>query len=282
MGLELAPLAHWFDTIQSMKPRQPADVEPLLRSYRSGVTLERRVLPGRDGLVLLEQIFRGSGEPVIVTHNTCVVSIVEVKRGSMMFSLPSGLTMAPERFLLLLPPRTVLPLFFQDACVRTKGVSGCFTFVHKTPVVSPCPPGDVRWSMQGVERAVQLEPMLRLDPDLAVPPAVVRARHLLHELMAHPAPVRMAARRVGMSAEALTRAFTRAYRIPPKRYCHRVRLFQAVLSLLSGAVILDAALTSGFRDLTRFYTQFRRLVGGTPGAYARVRKRQDSRAELMP
>jgi AraC-like DNA-binding protein len=79
-----------------------------------------------------------------------------------------------------------------------------------------------------------------------------------------------------MAPETLARRFADAYRITPKQYCHRARLFDAAILLFDGASVLDAALRAGFNDLTRFYTQFRRLLGGTPGAYARIRQRQDA------
>jgi AraC-like DNA-binding protein len=78
----------------------------------------------------------------------------------------------------------------------------------------------------------------------------------------------------------LTRAFTLAYGVPPKQYCNRARLFEAVIRLLSGVPIIEVALASGFNDLKRFYAQFRQLVRATPGVYAHVKKRQDRRAAV--
>jgi len=43
-----------------------------------------------------------------------------------------------------------------------------------------------------------------------------------------------------------------------------------------GATILEAAFDAGFRDVKRFYVQFKRLLGATPGSYAQVKKRQDN------
>jgi AraC-like DNA-binding protein len=51
---------------------------------------------------------------------------------------------------------------------------------------------------------------------------------------------------------------------------HRARLFDAALRLLHGASVVHSALHSGFGDLTRFYRQFRRLLGATPAAYRRA------------
>jgi AraC-like DNA-binding protein len=108
-----------------------------------------------------------------------------------------------------------------------------------------------------------------------VAPEITAARKRLHDLFYLPAPVQRVAAEVGLAAETLTRRFSQAYKLSPKQYCHRARLFAAVLRLLAGGAILETALAVGFNDLSRFYQQFRRLLGATPGTYAAIRKRQD-------
>lgn len=54
-------------------------------------------------------------------------------------------------------------------------------------------------------------------------------------------------------------------------------MFDAVIVLLTGARILDAALRAGFGDVTRFYTHFRKMLETTPGTYAAIKNRQDDR-----
>jgi len=115
----------------------------------------------------------------------------------------------------------------------------------------------------------------RLDADAGVAQPIVQARRLLHHLISHPAPVRTAANSVGICAETISRGFSCAYKLSPKQYCHRARLHEAVLRLIAGATIIDAAFDAGFCDLKRFYNQFKRLLGVTPGAYTHIKKRQD-------
>jgi len=115
----------------------------------------------------------------------------------------------------------------------------------------------------------------RLDADAGVAQPIVRARRLLHQLIAHPAPVRTAANSVGICTETISRGFSRAYKLSPKQYCHRARLHEAVLRLIAGSTIIDAAFDAGFCDLKRFYKQFKRLLGVTPGTYTHIKKRQD-------
>jgi len=244
---------------------------------RGQMTLERRLLPVSDGLIALDQTFTGSDTRTVVTHSAFVLAIVEVLEGRLSFPLTSGSVEAPNRFVLAIPPRSVLPMSFEDALVRSQGVAGFLPLVIEGPALLDPEIEVVLRDIQTIQRAARGRLLKPLNADAEVAPCIVRARTILHELIAHPAPLRSAARQVGVSAENLSRSFSRAYGIGPKQYCNRARLFEAALRLMSGATILQAALDAGFPDLKRFYVQFKRLLGTTPGAYVQVKKRQDSR-----
>jgi AraC-like DNA-binding protein len=243
---------------------------------RGQLTLERRIIPASDGLIGLAQTFIGSDTRTLVTHEAFVLARVEVVEGKLSFPLSSGTVCAPDCFLLKIPPRSALPMAFDKACVRSEGVTGFSPLISNGIALLQCDkhtaPLDLIWA----RRAACASILAELNPDSEVSPVIVRARRILHELIAHPAPLRTAAKRVGIRPETLSRGFVRAYKLTPKQYCHRARLFEAVLRLMSGATILEAALAAGFQDLKRFYAQFRRLLGTTPGCYAQVKKRQDS------
>ena len=242
---------------------------------RGQMLLERRIIPAQDGLFALTQTFTGSDTRTLVTHDAFVLAEVEVLEGSLSFLLNAERIEAPTRFRLAVPPRAVLPMAFDHARVWTEGVTGFSTLTIDAPVLFASSGGPIPLDLVSVRRALSAQILQRLDPDAGVAPAIVRARRLLHELIAHPAPARVAAKRVGICPETLSRGFCRAYAIGPKQYCHRARLFDAVLHLISGVAIVDAALDAGFSDIKRFYTQFKRLLGTTPGVYTRIKKRQD-------
>jgi AraC-like DNA-binding protein len=245
-------------------------------SLRGGLVLERRRLPARDGLVGLEQTFTGTAARVAVTHGAFIVSCVEVVEGTLAFPLAGGVVVAPRRFVLALPPRSVLPMAFTGARVESQGVAGFSGAEVACPALLPWTSGAAPVDLGALAVTLRAPPLERLEADAGAPPLIARARRLLHASLAHPAPVRSAARQVGLAPETLTRSFARAYGIAPKAYCHRARLSDAVLRLLSGAAIVTTAFSVGFGDLSRLYAQFRRVVGATPGAYARIRKRQDT------
>lgn len=74
----------------------------------------------------------------------------------------------------------------------------------------------------------------------------------------------------GMGPYALHRAFTRVVGLPPHAYQTHLRLRRAKELLRAGAGLTEAALASGFCDQSHMHRHFVRLVGLTPGQYARA------------
>lgn len=78
------------------------------------------------------------------------------------------------------------------------------------------------------------------------------------------------ARRAGLSAYHLHRAFARAAGETPKQYTQRLRLERAAALLLTERdSVLEVALACGFRSHEAFLRGFRRQFGMTPGTYRR-------------
>lgn len=233
---------------------------------RRGTILLERSVEARDGVVRLRQRLVGDDCRVMVTHESALRSLVEVVDGALSFPLAGGEVVAPRRFVLAMPPRSMLPIRFCRAEVIADGIGAPRALdAHAAPAIE---------DTAGATLAA-------LDPDAGVPPAIARARVCLHEQLGCAAPVQRAAARAGIAAETLARAFAAAYRVTPKQYCHRARLFDAAIRIFGGDSVLEAALRAGFNDLTRFYVQFRSVLGSTPGSYARLRNRQD-RARARP
>ncbi|MGN6106846.1 MAG: helix-turn-helix transcriptional regulator [Kofleriaceae bacterium] len=274
----------------------PLRETPVPRTRRGGIVLERSIR-FVEGIPMLRQRFAGNDLRVVVTHEGSLRALVEVRAGSIAFGT-AGEIVGPNRFLLAVPPRSVLAIHFRDADVVSDG-AGVLRALdrHVVPAIEEIAHTDrtVMTALDGTAegRGAQIERANRgndvdvlasgsliaaIDPDAGAPPAIALARRALHDHLGDPAPVRRVARLAGMAPETLTRAFARAYGIGPKAYCHRARLFDAALRLLGGASVVEAALRVGFNDLSRFYAQFRGLLGATPGRYAQIRKRQDSGA----
>jgi AraC-like DNA-binding protein len=185
-----------------------------------------------------------------------------------------GEVLAPTRFVLAVPPRSILVMRFEQADVRAEGTGAVGALDgHLVPAVEQMKAG----TSPAAAIARPQRVLASLDPDRDVAPVLATARARLHDVIGALAPVRTVAAELELRPETLTRRFAATYGIEPKHYCHRARLFDAAVRLFAGASIVDAALDAGFNDLKRFYVQFRRLLDATPGQYAAIRKRQDGR-----
>ncbi len=92
----------------------------------------------------------------------------------------------------------------------------------------------------------------RLDAVDGVPPTL---QQMAVELDVHPTHV--------------VRAFTREYAMPPHRYLIGRRIDRARGLLLDGMGPAEVAHVAGFHDQSHLTRHFRRLLGVTPGAFAR-------------
>ena len=72
------------------------------------------------------------------------------------------------------------------------------------------------------------------------------------------------AHRLGVSHSHLTRQFRRDYGMTPRDYVHRLRIADVPFRLARGESIANASWDAGYRDLTRFYRQFRKATRSSP------------------
>jgi AraC-like DNA-binding protein len=99
--------------------------------------------------------------------------------------------------------------------------------------------------------------------------AVNRAREFLHEHAVYEVRLEHLAREAGLSPFHLARSFTAHTGVAPHAYQFHLRVGRAKALLADGAPPAEAAAHTGFCDQSHLGRHFRRLVGVTPGAYAR-------------
>jgi AraC-like DNA-binding protein len=92
-----------------------------------------------------------------------------------------------------------------------------------------------------------------------------RAKTLIASSYRGPVSIAAIARQVRVSHAHLTRQFKRDYGLTPIDYCHRLRVSDAMGRLSLGGSILDVGYDVGFNDVTRFYEDFRKVTGTSPG-----------------
>ncbi|WP_259062054.1 helix-turn-helix transcriptional regulator [Microbacterium sp. AK031] len=110
----------------------------------------------------------------------------------------------------------------------------------------------------------------RLDgpaPSFADSPLARRLRVLLDDRVLDSFTISDAAVELGVHPSHLTRAFTRAYGMPPHRYLISRRVGHARRLLVDGWRVTDAAASAGFHDQAHLTRHFRRILGTTPARF---------------
>ncbi|WAS89765.1 helix-turn-helix domain-containing protein [Nannocystis punicea] len=105
------------------------------------------------------------------------------------------------------------------------------------------------------------------------------ARRAVHLFERGEARVESVAERLGVTARHLRRAFTESVGIGPKDFARTVRLQRAVRLAATSQDWARIAADAGYYDQAHFITDFRELVGLTPGAFL---KRVGDRGRFDP
>lgn len=107
------------------------------------------------------------------------------------------------------------------------------------------------------------------QPTGRAPLAVRRARAFLHDALADKINLDELAEHAGLDKFHLVRAFRAEVGVPPYEYLTHLRVSRARLLLQRGVRVAEAAQAVGFYDESQLHRHFRRMVGVTPGVYAR-------------
>jgi AraC-like DNA-binding protein len=100
-------------------------------------------------------------------------------------------------------------------------------------------------------------------------PGVRRAREYLHANYSRDVPLRALAEAANLSPFHLARAFVREVGHPPHVYLDMIRVQRARVLLAGGSSIADVATAVGYADQSHLTRRFKRLLGMTPGQFAR-------------
>ncbi len=106
----------------------------------------------------------------------------------------------------------------------------------------------------------------------AAPRAVRRAREYLHDTFDSKVTLDALAAHAELDKYHLVRAFRREVGLPPYEYLTHLRVARASTLLARGVSPSEVALVVGLYDESQLNRHFRRIVGTTPGRYARAMK----------
>jgi len=101
------------------------------------------------------------------------------------------------------------------------------------------------------------------------PRAVRRARAFLHDALADKVTLDQLAAHAGLDKFHLVRAFRGEIGVPPYEYLTHARIARARALLQRGTRVAEAAQAVGFYDESQLHRHFRRILGITPGRFAR-------------
>lgn len=244
------------------------------RSLPGGCAVSRRVTRVGDAVLSLEQSVEVQGEKrgIDATGGCWMLAAVEVRAGAIEYLTDDG-SICPDSavFGIAAPPHAVIHTLLRAS------VSHSISFVAASPVPPGFPAEPSLFAMDLVELPCTAG---ALASRLAADPGTIRVgtgRHpgrLAAETkqqidmhFADPGPLSAVAARLGTSPPAMSRAFRRAYGLPPVTYRHLVRTMDAMMKLVQGMPIIDVCHDTGFDDLSRFYAQFRRFTLTPPSTY---------------
>ncbi|EYF07284.1 helix-turn-helix domain-containing protein [Chondromyces apiculatus] len=118
------------------------------------------------------------------------------------------------------------------------------------------------------------------------PRAVRLARDYLRAHVSEPVTLDALAAHAGADKFHLMRAFRAELGVPPYEYLTHLRVARAAELLSTGMTGASAAQAVGLYDESQLYRHFRRILGTTPGKFARAMRRQDrpsgARAPQLP
>ena len=100
--------------------------------------------------------------------------------------------------------------------------------------------------------------------------ALRRVRNLLESEYARTVTIGELAREAGLSSFHLIRVFGASFGLPPYKYLELVRIQQARRLIRHGYPLTHVVHATGFSDQSHLTRYFKRIVGVTPGSYARA------------
>lgn len=105
-------------------------------------------------------------------------------------------------------------------------------------------------------------PMERTGP---MSPLSQKARKLIASNYRSDLSIRDVAHQLHVSHAHLARQFKRDFGMTPLNYLHRLRVNEAMGKLSKGEAPLEVGYEVGFNDTSRFYSDFRKATGTSPG-----------------
>jgi AraC-like DNA-binding protein len=244
------------------------------------VTVTREVSWAGRGLLRIRQRLRVQGREAgtDATGPYWVFGVVRLHGGRLHYLHGRHQVRAPgPRFAVFMPPWSIVRAARGSLTVSTDAIATDAPLFPGAParaVALAWPGGEPPSTVPAIERALKASaPLLDISREVAPSAAALRAKAAIDDAYARPVTLARLASGAGQSPSALSRAFRRAYGMPPVEYRHRLRIMDAMFRVAAGAEILAVLHEVGFGDASRLYRHFQGLLCAPPGSYSPRRSR---------
>lgn len=203
----------------------------------------------------------------VVTCTGWLLEMVQLKSGDLYFLRgkeevrPTG-----KYFGILYPPYALVRPCFVNAKGTLLGLAGTAPLPARLSAGPFVFDASVPLEVSGVTEILEVGRNRQpIDANPKASALSIKARKLIVERYSSEPSIASIAKQLRVSNEHLSRQFRRDYGMSPRAYLHQLRLADAPLELARGEAIANISNDSGYGDLSRFYKQFRKSTGTSPG-----------------
>lgn len=209
----------------------------------------------------------GRVNPTVITCKGWLLELYELTAGDLYF-LRGKTEIRPNgrRFGVFYPPYTLVRPCFSNARGKLLGLAGTAQLPEGAgvaPFLFEATAAQQSKSVTDILVTARSRRCIDANPNASS--LSINARKLIAQEHCNAPSIARIAARLGVSNEHLSRQFRRDYGMSPRQYLHQLRTADAPLELARGEAIIDVSLDSGYGDLSRFYKQFRKVTGTSPG-----------------
>ena len=227
-----------------------------------------------DGTYLFRDQLRIKGvvTTAVVTCTGWLLEMYQLRTGELYF-LRGKAEIRPNGkcFGVFYPPYTLVRPCFVNAKANLLGLAGTAPLPARLDAVPFVFETSLPWEVRSVTEILKASRNRQaIDANPKASSLSIKARKLIVEGHSSDPSIACIAARLGVSNSHLSRQFRRDYGMSPRAYLHQLRMADAPLELARGGAIADISHDSGYGDLSRFYKQFRKTTGTSPGFCRRI------------